>query len=158
MSPFPILTDPTPSLRQRSQEIGVAEITTPEFQQFLDRLVLTMREKDGVGIAAPQVGRNIRAIVVTRGGKVEVLMNPVVTKSSEQREESEEGCLSVPKTYGIVMRHKKISLEAVNRHGRRVAFDAKKFDAIVLQHEIDHLDGILFIDKAVRLTSVGRHI
>ncbi len=155
---FPVLTEPTPSLRERSLDVSVADITTPVFQTFLDDLAQTMQVKDGVGIAAPQVGKNIRAIVVTLRGRVEWLINPIITKTSEQMEESEEGCLSVPGVYGIVMRHKKISVEAINRHGRRVLFDAKKFDAVVMQHEVDHLDGILFVDKAVRIVKNGRHI
>ena len=158
MEPFLIVTEPTPSLRQPSQEIDVSEITTPEFQTFLDRLAFTMHAKDGVGIAAPQIGKNIRALVATLSSGVEFLMNPVIVRASETMEESEEGCLSVPGKYGIVMRHKKFSVQAVNRHGRRIAFDAKRFDAIVLQHEIDHLNGVLFVDKAVRITDDGRHI
>lgn len=148
---FPIVTIPTPSLRERSVEIAVEDITTPEFQAYLDKLVRTMFVADGVGIASPQVGRNIRAIVVNTGAHPECYMNPVITKSSETMVESEEGCLSVPKQYGLVSRHKKITVEAINRHGKRVVLDLKGFPAIVFQHEINHLDGILFIDKAHKL-------
>lgn len=148
---FPIVTIPTPSLRERSVELSVEEITTPEFQAYLDKLVRTMFVEDGVGIASPQVGRNIRAIVVNTGARPECYMNPVLTKTSEAMVESEEGCLSVPKQYGIVPRHKKVTVEAINRHGKRVVMDLKGFPAIVFQHEIDHLDGILFIDKATKM-------
>ncbi len=148
---FPIVTLPTPSLRERSVELRVEDITTPEFQAFLDKLVRTMFVADGVGIASPQVGRNIRAIVVNTGARPECYLNPVITKTSETMVESEEGCLSVPKQYGIVSRHKKVTIEAINRHGKRVILDLKGFPAIVFQHEIDHLDGILFIDKATKL-------
>ena len=148
---FPIVTIPTPSLRERSVEIAVEDIKTPEFQAYLDKLVRTMFVADGVGIASPQIGRNIRAIVVNTGAHPECYMNPVITKSSETMVESEEGCLSVPKQYGLVSRHKKITVEAITRHGKRVVLDLKGFPAIVFQHEINHLDGILFIDKAFKL-------
>jgi len=151
MEPFQIVTLPTPTLRERSRELGVDEITTPEFQAFLDRLILTMYASDGVGIASPQVGRNVRAIVVDANGKPECYVNPEIVKVSETTVESEEGCLSVPGKYGIVTRAKKISFRALNRHGRHVEFEAKNFPAIVLQHEIDHLNGILYIDKAATI-------
>lgn len=148
---FSIVTIPTPSLRERSVEIAIEEITTPEFQAYLDTLTRTMFVADGVGIASPQVGRNIRAIVVNTGARPECYMNPVITKQSETMMESEEGCLSVPKQYGVVSRHKKVTVEAVNRHGKRVVLELKGFPAIVFQHEIDHLNGVLFIDKASKL-------
>lgn len=158
MEPYPIVTLPSPSLRQPSQEIDVADVTTPAFQSFLDRLAHTMCESDGVGIAAPQVGENIRAIVAVLNGRTECLINPVIIKKSEAMSDVEEGCLSVPGIYGVVSRHKRVSVQAINRHGRRIVFDAKHFDAVVLQHEVDHLDGILFVDKAVRITEKGKHI
>ncbi len=158
MTAFEIVTIPTTTLREPSRDVSVAEIQTPEFQAFLDKLVFTMYEKDGVGIAAPQVGNNIRAIVVNGTGTPECLMNAEIIKASSAMEDSEEGCLSVPKTFGIVRRHKKITVRAINRHGRHVEFEAKNFPGIVLQHEIDHTNGILFIDKAERITEAGRHI
>lgn len=151
MDTFPVLTDPTPSLREPSRELKVEEILTDEFQTYLDKLVRTMHVEDGVGIASPQIGKNIRAIVVDLGKKVDCYINPEITKTSEKMIESEEGCLSVPGKFGIVKRHKKISVRALNRHGRLVEMDLKKFQAIVFQHEIDHLDGILFIDKAEKI-------
>ena len=152
---FSIVTIPTPSLRERSVEVDVAEITTPAFQAYLDKLSRTMHVSDGVGIASPQVGKNIRVIVVHIQHKTETYINPVITKKSDTMIESEEGCLSVPKKYGLVTRHKKVTVEAINRHGKRVVLDLKGFPAIVFQHEIDHLDGILFIDKATKIVSAG---
>jgi peptide deformylase len=159
MEAFNILTEPTPSLRQRSRELEVGEITTPKFQAYLDRLIHTMKHADGVGIASPQVGENVRAIVVNMPQGAECFINPEITKKSEAMTESEEGCLSIPGKYGMVSRHKKVSIRALNRHGRRLEFEAKQFPAIVFQHEIDHLDGILFIDKAKNITNTGnKHI
>jgi peptide deformylase len=141
-----------PGLHTPSAEVSVEEIATPEFQAYLDALIQTMIESDGVGIASPQIGRNIRAVVVQMPQGPECFMNPVITKRSDAMVESEEGCLSVPGDYGIVMRHKRVSVDAVNRHGRRVSLDLKNFPAIVFQHEIDHVNGILYIDKAIRMT------
>ncbi|MCC7522340.1 peptide deformylase [Candidatus Uhrbacteria bacterium] len=157
---FPLVTLPAASLRERSRELDIAEITTPEFQAFLDKLIRTMFVEDGVGIAAPQVGNNIRAIVVNVGNGAECYMNPEILKKSETLQDSEEGCLSVPGKFGLVKRHKKVTVRAINRHGRRVEFEAKQFPAIVFQHEVDHLDGVLFIDKADKVVEVknAKHI
>lgn len=150
---FTVLTEPTKSLRERSQALSLDEILTSEFQAYLDKLTETMLAEDGVGIASPQVGRNIRAIIVNIHGQPECWMNPEIIKYSEATVESEEGCLSVPGKYGLVKRFKKISLRAINRHGRTENLELKNFPAFVFQHEIDHLDGILFIDKATELVS-----
>jgi peptide deformylase len=159
MQPFEIVKLPTPSLRERSRELTAEEVKTPEFQAYLDQLTTTMFVADGVGIASPQVGRNIRAIIVNLPNGAEAFVNPVITKKSEALTDSEEGCLSVPGKYGLVKRHKRVTVEALNRHGRRVELDLKNFPAIIFQHEIDHLDGILFIDKATNVTTMGkRHI
>lgn len=138
------------SLRERSRELEVAEVTTPEFQLFLDAMIQKMIKARGVGLASPQIGKNIRAIIIQPDPYKDplVLINPEIVKKSVATEESEEGCFSVPGIYGLVKRHRKISIRAFNRHGRKFEFDAKDFDSFVLQHEIDHLDGILFIDKA----------
>lgn len=160
MDTFPVLTDGTPSLRQRSREVEVSEVQTAEFQAFLDKLIRTMIAEDGVGIAAPQVGNNIRAIVVNMPNGPECFMNPELVKMSPAVIDSEEGCLSVPGKYGIVKRHKKATLRALNRHGRKIEIELKAFPAIIFQHEIDHLDGSLFIDKAQKVVKAnhGKHI
>ncbi len=159
MDLFEIVKHPTPSLRERSTEVDPAEITTPEFQAYLDRLAATMLVKDGVGIASPQVGRNIRVIVVLMDDMPTCFINPEITKTSVAMQESEEGCLSVPNVYGLVERHYRITVKALNRHGRRVELDLRHFPAIVFQHEIDHLDGILFIDKMKgEPQAQGKHI
>ncbi len=153
---FQVLTEPTPSLRERSRELRVDEILTPDFQTYLDTLIETMFAEDGVGIASPQVGKNVRAIAVNIGGRPECWINPEIVKKSEAMAESEEGCLSVPGRYGIVMRHKKITVRALNRHGRTVEMDLKNFPAFVLQHEVDHLDGMLFIDRAEKTVQASK--
>lgn len=145
-----ILKNPDPRLRIRAEEVEVSEITTPEYQAFADEFAAFMVKSDGVGLAATQIGLNKRIIAVLEdnGGKIGVYANPEIIKASAAIFESEEGCLSVPKIYGLVDRAKKIRFRAINRHGRRVEFDASGFQATIYQHEIDHLNGTLFIDKA----------
>lgn len=154
---FTIVTHPTPSLRERSVDVDPAEITTPAFQAYLDKLTRTMIVKDGVGIASPQVGINKRVIVVMMNGKTECYINPEILKVSDAMIEDEEGCLSVPGIYGLVDRHKRIRVRATNRHGRTQELDLHAFPAIVFQHEIDHLNGILFIDKMKKETHNLNH-
>jgi peptide deformylase len=156
MNTLELLPPSAQSLRQRSRELEVPEITTPEFQAYLDELVEKMDEALGVGLASPQIGNNIRAVAIRPQAhdKAEILINPEIIKASETMLESEEGCLSVPGVYGLVQRHKKITVRALNRHGRRIEFEAKNFPAFVVQHEIDHLDGILFIDKSKKTVEV----
>jgi peptide deformylase len=152
MSTLPLVTIPTSSLRERSRELEISEITTPEFQRFLDTLIETMFVEDGIGIAAPQVGKNIRAIIVNlKKEGATAFINPEITKASEATIVGEEGCLSVPEKYGNVRRHKRITLRALTRHGRKIEMDVSGLFATVFQHEIDHLDGILYIDRAIEV-------
>ena len=159
MPELAFLPTTAPSLRERSRELDVAEIKVPEFQEFLDAMIQKMIKERGVGLASPQVGKNIRAVIIQPDPYKDplVLINPEITKKSEALLESEEGCFSVPGTYGLVKRHKKVSVRALNRHGRRFEFEAKNFDAFVVQHEIDHLDGILFIDKAEKTVELDKN-
>lgn len=152
MKTLPIVTNPTASLRIRSKEVDPAVIGTPDFQAYLDVLIATMWKEDGVGLASPQVGRNERIIVVTKNGEAIVYINPEITKRSDATAIDEEGCLSVPGVWGLVERSKKVSVQALDRHGRRVTLECKGLEAVIFQHEIDHLDGILFIDKVKEFT------
>lgn len=152
MQTFPIVTYPTASLRERSKEVDPATIGTPEFQAYLDVLIETMWKEDGVGLASPQVGKNIRVIVVTHQGEAFVYINPEITKMSDAKASDEEGCLSVPGVWGMVDRAKKVSVRALDRHGRRVELDCKGLEAVIFQHEIDHINGILFIDHVKAYT------
>ncbi len=143
-----IITDPNPILRKKSKEIDIERIKTPEFQKLISNMALTMQKKDGVGLAAPQIGKNIRMIIVeTRDGSM-CIINPVLTKKSIMKEWGQEGCLSVPDKYGDVKRHKKTTCTYVDQKGREHTIKAQGLLARIFQHEIDHLDGILFIDKA----------
>ncbi len=150
---FVILTRPAPSLNERSVEVPQPEITTPEFQAFADKLVRTMHVENGIGIAAPQVGINRRIIALDLGREKRVLINPEIIKSSETLIETEEGCLSVPGVFGLVKRLKRVQVRALDRHGRRIDLELKNLQSVAAQHEIDHLDGILFIQKANKITN-----
>lgn len=158
MQILPIITNPTPSLRQRSVEVDPKKIGTPEFQAYLDNLVETMWVADGVGLASPQVGRNERIIVVVRKGDADIFINPEITKFSDATVIGEEGCLSVPGVWGRVERAKKIAVTALDRHGRKRELDCKGLEAIILQHEVDHLNGVLFIDKVKEFTRGVEHL
>ncbi len=145
---LPIITNPDPKLREKNREIEIKDIKLRKFSQLCADMSETMLEKDGVGLAAPQVGENIRLIVVnTKDGPV-CIFNPLIRKKFWARERGEEGCLSVPGVFGEVRRHKKISYEYYDIEGNKIKTTAKGFFARVLQHEVDHLNGILFIDKA----------
>lgn len=150
---LPIVTIPTPSLRERSKEVTRDFVLLPETQAYIKDLILTMYADDGIGIASPQVGKNIRICIIGREATPEkkhdlVLINPVWTKTSRKTEWDTEGCLSVPNVYGKVKRYTNIEVQALDGQGNPISFEAKKFFARVIQHEVDHLDGILFIDKA----------
>ena len=147
-----IVTHPNKILRKISEEIDVLKpkntLKTKEFSDLLTDMTETMIKKDGVGLAAPQIGKNIRVIVVVIDNKIITMINPKITKRSWSKEAREEGCLSVPKTYGKVKRHKQINCTYIDKNGKNKKLKLEKMNARVIQHEIDHLDGILFIDKA----------
>ena len=166
----PIIQDPTSSLRNRAKELNQNVITTPAVQTIIRDLKDTLAvSEDGIGIAAPQIGESKRIFIVSEEAKFVgkphdekkhwaslVYINPIVTKKSRTRIDGVEGCLSVPGKFGVVTRHEKISIEAINEHGKKVAHGATKFFARVIQHELDHLDGVLFIDKAKRFVEATK--
>jgi peptide deformylase len=143
---------PDPILKQKAKPV---EHIDDSIRRLLDDMVETMYAAPGVGLAAPQVGVSLRVIVVDaspkdEGAKLMKLINPVITHS-EGSISDEEGCLSIPEISGEVVRAKKISVEALDENGKPVSFTTDTFLARVIQHEIDHLNGILFIDRLSRL-------
>lgn len=147
-----IIKHPNPILRNISQELDLSLLRDKDFKIWLDDLELTMLEKDGAGLAAPQIGKNLRIFVITHEGKNIFFINPKITKRSWKRVEEEEGCLSVVDEAGElvfdkVSRHKKINAIYYDRKGKMKKIIAEDFLARVIQHETDHLDGILFIDR-----------
>jgi peptide deformylase len=121
-----------------------------ELKEFIDRLTVTMREKDGVGLAAPQVGRSIKlAVIDATGGERPplVLINPKITYAFNELVEEEEGCLSIPTIRLNVKRPARVSVKALDGAGKEFTIEqAEGLLARVLQHEIDHLNGIMFVD------------
>lgn len=130
-------------LRQKAKP--VTEVTDT-IRTLLDDMAETMYAAEGVGLAAPQVGISRRIIVVDVGEGLIELINPVLLKG-HGKQIGEEGCLSVPGYFAPVERYKTIFVEGLDRDGHSVQIKAKDFTAVALQHEMDHLDGILFIDK-----------
>ena len=117
---------------------------------LLKDMVETMYKYDGVGLAAPQIGVLKRIVVIDAGEKLYELINPVIIdKSGEQN--YIEGCLSIPGVYGEVIRPAKVKVEAMDANGSSVTVEGEGMLAVVLCHEIDHLDGILYKDKAIRM-------
>ncbi len=147
-----VLTYPHPLLKKRAEEItGI----TPELRALAADMLETMYECDGIGLAAPQVGELARMIVVDITGPEKredprVLVNPRLELTGETVE-SEEGCLSVEEYRSTVTRSSSVHLTALDLDGKPVEYDADGLLAICLQHECDHLDGTLFIDRISRL-------
>lgn len=121
-------------------------------RQLLDDMAQTMYDADGVGLAAPQVGISLRVIIIDAGDGLLELINPVLIES-EGEEKGTEGCLSVPGIYGEVQRFSKVVVEGLNRNGKRVRIAGTGLLARALQHEMDHLDGVLFIEKAQTIST-----
>ncbi len=141
-----------PVLRKRTEPLDPAEIGTPRIQRLIDDMFETMHDNQGIGLAGPQVHESIRLFVAgvddpDGGMSSVVVINPEITPIGSAMEEDWEGCLSIPDIRGRVPRAAKIRLRALDRHGRPLALTADGFPARVIQHEIDHLDGVLFFDR-----------
>ena len=143
-----ILTQENPRLRKTSKE--VKEIND-KIKQLLDDMAETMYQAQGVGLAAPQVGVLKKVVVVdvseTRDQLLELINPEIIETEGEERDK--EGCLSVPGETGIVIRPKKVKVRALNRDGETVEYEGEDLLARAFCHEIDHLSGVLFIDKTV---------
>jgi len=139
----PILVVGHPVLRQKAKRIS--SIDKP-IHRLIDDMIETMRAAPGVGLAAPQIGIPLRLAVIEVDEKVTVIINPEIIKRSGEAK-LDEGCLSVPGFWGQVMRSEKVSVKALDRNGKEQRIrDAEGLFAQALQHEIDHLDGSLYID------------
>ena len=132
----------SPVLRQRAEEIAAVD---DDLRAFIDDMYDTMAAFSGVGLAANQVGVARRVAIVNAEGQTITMINPRIVEA-DGREVKEEGCLSIPEVYGEVTRPGRVVLEALNEDGAPYRLDADGLVARAIQHEIDHLDGILFID------------
>jgi peptide deformylase len=156
MSLREIVTVPAPVLRKKARK--VTDFGT-DLQTLIDDMVETMRQAPGVGLAAPQVNIPLRVIVVEYGDeddenvpqKLYALVNPEIVRSGDELVFGTEGCLSIPGFIGDVERVEDITIKGQNRQGKPVRVKAKGWLARIFQHEIDHLDGVLFTDRATKV-------
>ena len=148
MAVLPIRQAGDPVLRQKAQPVKKIDRT---IHKLLDDMLQTMDAAEGVGLAAPQVGLSIRVVVIDVGDGLLELINPEIV-ACEGQERGQEGCLSVVGYFGEVDRYARVRVEALNRQGKRIQISGEGLLARALQHEIDHLEGVLFTDKAVTLT------
>ena len=152
----PILSLPEPILRRKAHKV---EKIDSDLRTLIDDMIETMRAAPGVGLAAPQVGVSSRVIVMEFGDendeeapkKLYTLINPEISFPSEEKVTGIEGCLSAPGLLGEVNRYTKVIVKAKNRQGRPVKITAEGWLARIFQHEIDHLDGTLYPDRATRV-------
>jgi len=155
-----IVTLPEAVLRRKARAVTKFD---KGLQTVIDDMIETMRQAPGVGLAAPQIGLSERLIVVEyfeheedeekedAPKKVYALLNPEIVKASEEMVMGIEGCLSIPGLVGEVDRHAAVQIKALNRHGRPTKIKAAGWLARIFQHEIDHLNGVLFPDRAARV-------
>lgn len=149
-----------PTLRQTAQPVEPARIAEPEFQQLLDDMIETMHDAEGVGLAAPQVGLRDQLFVhlyFGEGDEAEerVLINPAIEPEKGNLVEDWEGCLSIPDLRGLVPRHAAVWVHGLDRHGQAVRYRAEGLNARILQHEFDHLNGIVYLDRMRDLRSLS---
>jgi peptide deformylase len=141
-----VLHHPSPVLKARAHEIDPA--TDEGLRDFVRAMAETMYAESGIGLAAPQVGVDKRVIVFDVDDRLAALCNPVIIEHSDEKVVDEEGCLSVPGVNVPVERSRRIVCEGMTIEGRPITIDAEDLLARVLQHEIDHLDGVLILDRA----------
>lgn len=146
-----ILIYPNQLLRKKAEEIKNPK--DPKIQKLAEKMIKIMRKHKGIGLAGPQIGKLLRIIVVETKDGALTFLNPKIIWHSNKEEIDEEGCLSLPKIYGLVKRWQKIKIEAYDLTGKKKEIEAAGLFARVLQHEIDHLDGVLFIDRLIRQTA-----
>ena len=150
-----------PVLRQRARPLSKSEIRDPLVQKLIDDMIETMHEYRGVGLAAPQVHEDLRVFVGflegtdDEDGEPMALINPEITPLVEVKADGREGCLSIPEIFGLVPRFVEITVKALDRAGRPIELQLKDFPARVVQHETDHLDGILFLDRMESMQSLS---
>ena len=151
-----ILHLPNPQLRKKSLAVAISEVKAGKYKRLICDLIETMIASDGIGLASPQVGKLIRIVIInTKSGPL-ALINPVISARSWRKCFDEEGCLSVPGTYGDVKRNTSLKVKAISADGARIEFRARGLFARVIDHEVDHLNGVLFIDKAKKIHEITK--
>ncbi len=144
MAILPIVIGPdNPILRKKTKPVPAV---TKDVKQLIKDMIETMKEASGVGLAAPQVNRTERICIAVIGKKVTPLINPVITKRSKETDIDQEGCLSLPNVWLMISRSLDIALTYTDLKGKKQERKLKNFDARVVQHEVDHLEGVLIVD------------
>ena len=157
MTALPIVSVGDPVLRERAREVAPEELRSPRTQQLIDDMIETMRAAGGAGLAANQVGELLRIFVVEISGNprypykpevpLTVAVNPVIEPLDDETAAINEGCLSVPDLRGEVDRHVRIRVRRLDRDGNEIEEERRGLTAGTFQHELDHLDGVLFLDR-----------
>ena len=156
-----ILNSKNPRLRTISKPALGVDKKIKELIKDLKETLLIQKDPEGVGLAAPQIGKNVRVFVITPDSKIKVIINPEVVKTETENKKEEktskvqhppgrkimEGCLSLPNFYGPIKRNKKITIKYLNEYGEAKTETFSGIEAQIIQHEIDHLNGILFVDR-----------
>ena len=179
---LPIVKEPHPVLRKKARDIAVSDIKSKKIQDLIAAMKVTLKgTPDGVGLAASQVGENLRLFIVSdeaeeidraetarrkskeerppddikpytvRDWRYYVFINPQIITGSRKKVDGPEGCLSVPGIFGNIKRREKITVQALDENGKKFTRGESRFFARVMQHELDHLEGTLFIDHATHL-------
>lgn len=153
-----------PVVRQEARPVPEGAIRSPEIQRLIDDMVETMHEYEGVGVAAPQVHVGLRLAVIEvpasderagDGVPLTILVNPEIRPLGKRTLDGWEGCLSVPDLRGLVPRFARLRLDARDREGKPYSLEASDFFARVIQHECDHLDGRVYLDRMKDMRSLG---
>ncbi|MBI4426406.1 MAG: peptide deformylase [Candidatus Kerfeldbacteria bacterium] len=147
-----ITTLGAPILRQVAQPVDLTTVASPTFQNLLHDMVETMIAAQGIGLAAPQINVSLQVAIINGQAGPYAIINPRLQKSSRQTELAEEGCLSIPDVFGTVRRPARVTVTYDDEQGRPQSTAATGLLARVMQHEIDHLNGVLFIDKVQQIT------
>jgi len=140
-----IVTYENKLLRNKSEE--VKDVTQEKIQKLISDMKIFVKKKRGAGLSAIQVGEPVRIFVVNMGKHKEVFVNPEIKKLSDSETTLEEGCLSFPGFFGMVKRPKQVTVQALDENGKPFELEASGILSKVIQHEIDHLDGVLFVDR-----------
>lgn len=152
MAKYKIVTIPDPVLRAKAASVPLADLATPALRQRIADMVETMETADGIGLAAPQIGLSQRLFIVATKDGAKVFINPKITKTSFLKVVMEEGCLSIPGVFGTVKRPRRVTIQALDIDGKQFLLEAEGLFARVIQHEYDHINGVLFTDKVIRIT------
>jgi len=167
-----------PILRERAAEVTVEQINTPEFQELVDRMIAVMRQAPGVGLAAPQIGVSLRVIVLEDTEQaatllapqerhererapfsLRVFVNPILRPEGQESRLFFEGCLSITGYAALVERHRQVETLGLDRYGQPQTWLTHGWPARILQHEVDHLDGVLYVDRMItRSFATSEHV